>query len=189
MSEPAVAGLDPSLSSFGVAIWPKDTDTPYTWAVKTTRKGGTLLEDRVKRCGDLVERVFGYLDLWQPSVVVIEGYAYGAIAKDQDGRPLLQRGHYDRAELRGLLNADLLTAEYVESIYEVNPQTLKSFIFKGGAKKNEIVDRVFTEWGCNCATTDEADAVGCAKMARVVAGWDEAADDRQEGAIETMLGK
>ena len=186
--QPAVAGLDPSLTSFGVAVWGQRDAQPYLRTIKS-KSAGSSASGRIGRANQVIGQVFDLLDLWRPTVVVIEGYAYGAIAKDRDGNGVLQRGHWDRAELRGLLLADLLASGYVSQIYEVAPATLKAFIIHGHAKKEEIRDRVFSQWGINAGTLDEADAAGLAKMGRYAAGFDplDELDSKQEAAYEVMI--
>lgn len=181
-----VAGIDPSLGGFGLAIWPRE-QPPETWQFKS-RQRGTGLRARTQRYSELLEQVFGIMELYEPHTVVIEGLIVGKMPTDAKGHNIAQRGHWDRAELRGILNADIVATESIKVAHEVNPQTLKAFVYKGGATKEEMVSRVWAQWKVNCDTNDEADAVGCAAMARVVAGHAEVEDDRQQRAIDAMLG-
>ncbi len=177
-----VAGLDPSLTGFGLAIWPETAAVPELHRFKTDPTG-VRVSQRFTRYGKLLRRVFDHLDIWEPQIVVIEHYAYAAVATGDAGNAQLQQGHYDRVELGGLLRADLLACTYIEQVHEVAPMSIKAFVMKGNASKEEIKNRIYSKHGILAATTDEADAAGCALIARCLAGWDHPEDERQCTAL------
>lgn len=143
-----VFGLDPSLTSFGVAkvrILGQDHLWSYgTEVLKTSRKGADRLEWFYVAINNLCAEL--------PDLVVVEGYAFGAkAARERMG------------ELGGVVRLALHQNEI--PWVEVQPTALKKFVTgKGNAPKDHIMLEAYKRWKIDVPTTDEADAVGLALM-------------------------
>lgn len=147
-----VLGLDPSLRSFGVSrlsigagrkSFTVDTET---WGPNVTG---------VERLRWFVYKLSETIEDFQPSLIVIEGYAY---AKGQGAHQIGELG----GALRLIMHMNDL--HYVE----VAPTKLKKFVTgKGNAKKEIVMVELYKRFGVEVPTTDEADATGLALMAGV----------------------
>ena len=173
-SDIIVAGLDPSLTSFGV-VWGSDA-TMQHMAIKS-KPCGVRVVDRMRRLEQIVSQMDLALREAQPRVVMIEGYAFGSTS----GKVA------DRAELGGLTRWHCV--DYTPLIFEVAPSTLKKFITGGGkADKDQVLKLVFKNWGVDVQTSDEADAYGLWRMAMVAVGAYPPDNKKQTEAVNTALG-
>ena len=137
-----IVGIDPSLTSTGVAVLPNKT---YT--IKSKQRGvARLVEIR-----DAIKEEIADAD-----IVILENYAYcRANQAHQIG------------ELGGVLR--VLLTEFGVKWKTVAPGQLKKFATgKGNAKKEHILQQVYKRWGVECKTSDEADAFTLAKIGQAL---------------------
>lgn len=175
---PIVAGLDPSLTSFGAAVI-----TPDDYHTKrfSSQPSGPGIYPRMRRFYDLIELTMRWLDDYQPEVVFLEGYAF--VDK--------QAGNVDRYEFGGLLRYYLTTTEYINSLYEVAPTTLKKFgAGKGNVKKIQAVAIMCKRWDLDpeAMCDDEVEAYALARMAACFVGMEDCENQKQTEAITTVCG-
>lgn len=158
-----VAGLDPSLTSFGVALVsvdgvrskalsPKQTGVArLAWFRDQLFDAITVLED--------VDSGAPFQQVWVPDLVVVEGYAYGKGAQA-----------HQIGELGGVVRLALHDAGL--PWVEVPPAKLKKFVTgKGNAKKDTVRLEAFKRFGFEARTVDEVEAVCLALMGWVGAGF------------------
>lgn len=144
-----VMGLDPSLTSTGVAVirppLHEGAESVFTATIKT--KAG---EDITKRIDYIAGEIIELVLLHRPELVCIEGLAFGA-----RGQSML-----DLAGLHHVIRRDLLHYR----VEVVAPQALKKFVTgKGNSKKDQMKLAVYKKWGVEFATTDETDAYALAQ--------------------------
>lgn len=185
--EVCVAGLDPSLTGFGLALdW---ANGRYETRRFSTRPGSGLI-GRLQRIHYLLGRVFDLLDMYKPRVVCIEGYSFGSTQRkveDEGNTKLIrEQGHADRIELGGVLRMDLWCSDYVQKIHEVPPASLKKFVAKGNASKEEVVAAVLDRWNLGLGSHDEYDAMIAARIAGCIAGLREPEDQRQREVLKSV---
>lgn len=129
-----VLGIDPSLTSLGVAT----PDGTESWQPKGLR-GAERLAYFWHKLGDT-------LSLWTPDIVCLEGYAYSA------------RGNsYDLGELGGILRLRLFMRS-IPVVLIAPTQRAKFATGKGNASKDEVVSAVTHRSGRLFVNSDEADA-------------------------------
>ena len=179
-----VAGLDPSLTSFGVAVIA--SEGRVVTDVVGSRHRGLEVRQRIARYEEIVERVMGILDIWKPGAVALEHYAFRALLTGDDA---MQRGHIDRIELGGLLRSDLCACVYVKQLYEVAPATVKKFVYRGNAGKEDVRRAVELQWDLRFGTHDETDAYVLARLAGVASGMLVAENDQQRECCRVVRGK
>lgn len=145
-------GIDPSLTSPGLAILESDGSLRGTFSLATkTLRGGARLEAIYKwALGLLPDCTSGA----ETGRAVIEGYAIKA-----NNRP------FDLGEAGGVLRL-ALTIRGIP--YEVAPPaTVKKFITGNGqATKEQVAAAIKRNWGFSFVQEDEADAYGMAQLAR-----------------------
>lgn len=144
MASEKVMGMDPSLSSFGVAYRLPDGSIGAS-AIRGGKRG-------VQHQISIVKSVLLYVDLHGPNVVAMEGYAFGAM-----------RGHtqaiFDIAELCGVLRIALLRRGI--DVVTVPPATMKKIITgKGNAKKETVQECLTRDHGMQFKYSDQYDAAG-----------------------------
>jgi len=176
---PNYIGLDPSLGSFGVCVYATTSPTRHlTSAYKSDPATG--LEARLARYYGLIDPVMDRVVKWQPKLIAIEQYVYGATG----------RGIVDRAEMGGILR-DRLHQTGLQVI-EVGPTTLKRFITgKGGGKGTDkvgMIMAIYQRYGVDFSgkTSDEADAYGLARLAAVYNGSEKPQTKFQEEAVAVV---
>lgn len=184
-----VAGLDPSLTSFGIALWFEDGQT-MSRTVKT-RAAGPDVVDRMKRHCAILKQVFDVIEIHDPSVVVVEDYLTAPPTTETGHQ---QRGHIDRHELGGLLRFELWSRNHVQ--YELNPMSLKKFAFpeqrklclkaKSQQGKELLAAEIKQYWRITCRNYDEYDAMVCARIAACIAGLVEPMCDRQREVLRAV---
>ena len=140
-----VAGFDPSLQSFGWAVWP--SGETGTWA----------FPPHPFRLSQIYLTVETWLEMQGVDLVAIEGYAYGKAF----GRETL-------AELGAITR---LACERTGVPYlDIAPTSLKAWLVGGKATKTEV-QAVVRRWVPRAVpTSDEADALGLASIAAAVVG-------------------
>ena len=143
-----VIGIDPSLSSTGIAIR-KNDKVVRTWCITAAGLRG------VDRLAELRKSVQVALMLYRPQLVAYEGYAFGFRGKSN--------ALFSLGELGGVLK--LLILESGIDILLVPPTVLKMFVTgNGAAKKEEVGLALQEELGVSFATSDQADAAGLLLM-------------------------
>lgn len=165
-------GIDPSLTSTGLAVWDGERFRTAAFPSKIVAHA-TLLQqhDRVdaihsRFAGRLLE--WGVDEVmsvdWEKSIQVV-------VATEELPKTKMSRGSLDRtAHLWRLLDTVRSVVE-VDVAIEVNPMTLKKFSTGfGGAGKQDMLDMAEELYGVRCATDDEADAVHLAAAAAAAAG-------------------
>lgn len=183
-----VAGLDPSLRSFGMCLYDLDTGE-VSMAVAGDKTPATELLDRLGRYKRLTEEVLRFLPKGGPAnsppyprLVAIEGYSYNSKG----------RGVGDLLEFGGILR-EVLVNGYQYPVTEVAPALLKKFIIgKGGGKgtdKTAMVLATYKRYGQEFDTSDEADAYGLARIAACLVGADEPATTFQREVIAKLKSK
>lgn len=137
-----IVGIDPSLTSTGVAVLPD-----RTYVIRSKQHGVA----RLTEIRDAIKKEIADADL-----VILENYAYcRANQAHQIG------------ELGGVLRV-LLTESGVRWI-TVAPAQLKKFATgKGNTKKEHMLQQVYKRWGVECETSDEADAFTLAKIGQAL---------------------
>lgn len=93
-----------------------------------------------------------------PSVVVIEGYGFGNV------NSLATLVEYGTVVRLTLLDAGI-------PFIEIPPTTLKAFVCKGGAKKDEVRLAAYKKWGVEHPSNDAIDSYVAAQLARAVLGF------------------
>ena len=167
-----VLGIDPSLTATALC-W---GDDPEQSTVVKSKPIGKSVRDRMQRIETICEQVAGVLQEIQPSLVLIEGYAYGANGA----------GQMFIGELGGLLRYTL--CDYAGLTLEVAATSLKRFATdKGNSPKDLVIAHVRDKWGRMCKSNDEADAFVLFKMAETLAGRIEATTKAQRETIKTIL--
>lgn len=151
-------GLDPSLTSFGVAlnpIGPVD-DEIYHFALQSTAKDGSD-QTRINTMVDLLYEALGDLD-GDIQIAVFEDY--GPINKTS-GKITA------RAEICGVLKRYFLTERRIP-IVAVAPKSLKSFATgNGNADKKQIINAC-ARFGVYPDTSDEADAYFLSRLGKSI---------------------
>lgn len=146
-------GVDPSLTSPGLAILEQDGSLRGTFSLATKKlRGGERLAAIYTWALELLPDCTGS---WKGRAV-IEGYAIKA-----NNRP------FDLGEAGGVLRL-ALTIRGIP--YEVAPPaTVKKFITGNGqATKEQVAAAIKRNWGFSFKNDDEADAYGMARMATAV---------------------
>lgn len=98
------------------------------------------------------------LDQYTPALTVIEGYGFG----NQFSLATL-------VEFGTMLRLVLLDRKL--PFIEIPPPTLKAFVGKGSAKKDEVRLQVFQQWGIEHPSNDAVDAYLSAQVARAILGY------------------
>lgn len=149
-----VMGLDPSLTSTGVAIirppLQEGDESVFTTVIKT--KAG---EDITKRIDYIAGEIIELVLLHRPTLICIEGLAFGARG----------RSMFDLAGLHHVIRRDLMR----HRVEVVAPQALKKFVTgKGNAKKDQMKLSVYKHWSVEFLTTDETDAYALAQWGQAL---------------------
>ena len=150
MNVSVVMGIDPSLTSTGLVVLENDCLV----------SSGTLevKEKGIARLLALQKELEAKLLEYQPTLVVVEGYAF---ARANQAHQL--------GELGGMIRL-LLTQKQVPWI-EVPPTQAKKFAAgKGNAPKDLILMNVYKRWGVEFGTSDEADAYVLARIGQAILG-------------------
>ncbi len=136
-----VVGIDPSLTSLGIAGRRKDNILAHALSCKEF-KG-------IRRIAYLRDKVSYWLDRYSPRLVAYEGYALGFRGKSNT--------IFDLGELGGTLK--LLILERGIDILLVPPTSLKLFATgKGNADKESVAQAMERDEGVSFASSDQYDA-------------------------------
>lgn len=166
-----VMAIDPSLTGFCTAIYLPNF--PVQLHRATSKPNGKHPQPRARtdRWEDLIAEAVNRCAHHSPKLVVVEGPSYGS-----QGRATL-----DLAELRALLNRDLLL--HAECVIECPPAVLKKFAAgKGNAPKTLVASELTKRYGRVFRFDDEADAYGLLMLALVVTGQAQAQTKAQSEA-------
>lgn len=137
-------GLDPSLTSFGVAILNDDVLTSWVWKPPKDCRGAHRL------CWFHDHLIELLRDFAATQAIVFEGYAFSR-----------SNQAHQIGELGGLVRL----ASYISCrpMYEVQPNTLKKFVTGSGVGgKSPIALNLYKRWGLDVEQEDMADATGLA---------------------------
>jgi crossover junction endodeoxyribonuclease RuvC len=143
-----VLGLDISLCGTGVVVVDM-TNTILSRSLVTS----SPMPDRFKRFHGIIDSIFSDIRKYSPSLIVIEGYAYGA------------RGQavFDIAELSGIIKKKLWDLKL--NFVEVPPTSVKKFICgKGSAKKELMLQQVLKKYGEEFSDSNLCDAYCLARV-------------------------
>ena len=144
----SVVGIDPSLNSLGLAA--RRTDGEHVaYAIASPNLRGE------QRVAFLRDKVAGWLDRLNPSLVAYEGYALGFRGKSN--------AIFSLGELGGVLK--LLILERGIDILLVPPTSLKMYVTgKGNADKDAVSNALRERIGVAFSTSDQYDATGLLLM-------------------------
>ncbi len=98
------------------------------------------------------------LDQYRPVLTVIEGYGF---SNANSLATLVEYGTILR----------LVLLDRAFKFLELPPTTLKAFVGKGSAKKDEVRLLAFKRWGVEHASNDAVDAYVAAQVARAILGF------------------
>jgi crossover junction endodeoxyribonuclease RuvC len=163
-----VLGIDPSLSATGLAIWPNSE----ALVLSTVDSKPGDIEPRLL---NIIQRVNVTLNQSEPTLVAIEGLAFGS----KTGSP---------AE-RGALHFGIRMALYLRRIpfIVVAPGALKKFVTGSGtAEKSMVLRDVYKRWGIDAKDDNQADAAGLAYIAAAVEGLWEPTTEAQRQVIDSL---
>lgn len=141
-----VVGVDPSLTATGVAfVYGGKLQTALLSPPKTVKGSARLVW--------FYTQFIELLDASQAELVAIEGYAYGANARQ-----------HALGELGGILKLAMRLKR--QDFVVVPPTVLKKFATgKGNADKSIVAKELFKKFGIDLNNTDEVDAAGLALLA------------------------
>lgn len=132
-----VVGIDPSLTSTGLALIDALTGTAYTAAVTSKGKKTDTLVMQSERIRDLTDRICDYVRVADPALVVIESATFSTRNDTSAHR---------RAGLWWSVVNDLVAEDF--PVVTLSPAEVKKFATgKGNAGKDMMVARAATTWG------------------------------------------
>lgn len=172
-----IVAIDPSLSKTAIVIGAKRFSEMTTCGSVPC---GDSVADRIKRFHRQARQVCDLSWMLTKNVrvtaVYIEGYSMGSTGKITS-----------ICEYGGILREHLL--RFTDRIYEVAPSTLKKFaIGKGTGSKDMVAAHLTKRYGVLLNSNDEYDAYGLYRLGLVAEGWEEAANQAQREAVDTVLG-
>lgn len=177
MAELCVMGIDPSLCGCAVMVLDADGVILANEIIKSSPSGG-MVGNRMARIHEMVGKIKAIVDVFIPTAICLEGYSLGS------NMP----GVSDRVEFGGLLRYVLWRSE--RRVIEVPPTTLKKFVtgkgaFPGGGKVPLIV-ALTSKYGVQFKSDDAYDAYGLARLAMMIAKFDEPTNDIQRSTIQLV---
>lgn len=158
-----VMGLDPSLTSTGVAVMTPD-GRAQTELVKSTGKVTDTITDTANRIGQITSQVFSFAVSVNPAVVVIESATFST--------------HKDTSAHRraGLWWSLVQVVGEHWPVVDVTPSQLKKYATsKGNAPKETVLMTAARKWGHEVVedgSYDRADALFLASMGSQYLGGD-----------------
>lgn len=162
----SVLGIDPSLTGFAICHHVPGREL---YEARWSTKPADTVPERMDRYERLIRGTLESALANKPGLVLIEGYVLAP--------PGRQRGHYDRAELGGILRYKLwerLEGEIQRRechIVEVAPSTLKKFTTGDGkAPKPFMVSELARKHARRFTTDDAADAFALCQLGLALAG-------------------
>lgn len=162
-----VAGIDPSLTSAGVAILAHgglDHIGHYGFGARGTGHSGKSYQSRSRRIRKQVRDVTAAalnihcpVENSRPDLAIIEEHPYsvGAHGSEMD-RIAIWHGIYGQLDAAGI------------PIVVVHPSRLKSWVIGGRATKQDVIDTVEAWYNTAVSCDDEADAIA---LASIGAAW------------------
>lgn len=118
--------------------------------------------ERVNRVWELQEKIIKALNTYQPSVVAVEGYAFGHV---QAQVTMVELGCAVRLAMM------MFRLTHMIRLLEVAPSSLKKFVLgKGVGKKEQVMMQTFKRWGYEAQTNNLADAYVLAQIAAANTG-------------------
>ncbi|SNR44503.1 Holliday junction resolvasome RuvABC endonuclease subunit [Haloechinothrix alba] len=155
-----VVGIDPSLTSTGLAWLEEDWPEPRTTTVRSSGSRDHGLELRARRIGDLASEVLRTAA--DAALVVVEAPSFGSAGGSS----------WDRAGLWWRIVGCLTSAD--TPVAQVAPRTRARWASgTGKADKAAVSAGVARLWpGVDITTSDEADALALATMGAQHLGWD-----------------
>ena len=156
-----VLGLDLSLTGLGMVMLNPDGSVEFEEVVGMRLERGARMKDRVERLIYLAGRVVEVVHDYDPEVVVIEDYAYGAFGAT-----------FDLGELGGVVKTSLWTRCQIEPVVVPSSSARKVVLGHGRPKKKEIIP-MLRERGFSFKDHNIADAY-------VVAEWFRATQLKEE---------
>ena len=149
-----VLGIDPSLTGFAICYSvPGKQLVEGRWASKPA----STVRGRMERYERLIRGVLDVVRAQQPGLVLIEGYAFAAAGR-------AQQGHHDRAELGGVLRWRLCELTRC-AILEPAPATLKKFVTGSGVGSKDImVSTLARDHQRTFSSDDEPDAFALCQL-------------------------
>jgi Holliday junction resolvasome RuvABC endonuclease subunit len=151
-----VLGIDPSLTGFAICY-----SVPGKQLVegRWSSKPATTVRGRMERYERLIRGVLDVVRAQQPGLILIEGYAFAAAGR-------AQQGHHDRAELGGVLRYRLCGLLRPDArILEVAPSTLKKYATGDGrAPKAFVTSELARRYQRRFTTDDAADAFALCQL-------------------------
>lgn len=162
-------GLDLSLTGTGMVAISQDGTILFKTTIKNKLRGEERLQFIRNEILDMVER-------FPTARYCVEGYAMG-IRTGQS---------FSIGELGGVIK--LLLWEQGKIFHIVSPTSLKKFILgKGVGDKDMVIMNVFKRWGFEAKTSDEADALVLAMIAREIESPSESIPKYQQEVIDVIL--
>lgn len=132
-----VLGIDPSLTSTGLAVIDARTGTSYTSSVTSTGKKTDTLYMQAERIQDLTDRICDHVRAVEPELVVIESATFSTRSDTSAHR----RAGLWWSVVLGLIEDDV-------PVVTMAPTEVKKFATgKGNAGKDQMVARAATTWG------------------------------------------
>jgi len=149
-----VLGIDPSLTGFAICY-----SVPGKQLVegRWSSKPATTVRGRMERYERLIRGVLDVVRAQQPGLILIEGYAFAAAGR-------AQQGHHDRAELGGVLRWKLCELAQCP-IIEPAPASLKKFVTGSGVGSKDImVSTLARDHQRTFSSDDQADAFALCQL-------------------------
>jgi len=142
---PTVMGIDPSLTSTGIAVI--SGGSLYVQNITTKAKG-------MGRLAFLRDTIMDRVEITKPDIIMLEGYSFASRG----------RGTFSLGELGGVLRLALYEAD--QPVHVLSPNSLKLFVTgKGNANKTAVSLALMKRWKVELDQEDQADATGLALAA------------------------
>lgn len=178
-----ILAIDPSLTNTAVVL---GDEHGFEMNCFKSYNQGISVSSRLLRYDGLISAINAWLNSlavenarWACNYATfIEGYSFGS--SDANAK--------FSAEYGGMLRSSIWKASV--KIHEVAPTTLKKFCTgKGAGKKEMVIAHLMKRYDVEFATNDEFDAYGLYRLGLVAEGLCEAANQAQQEAVDTVLGR
>lgn len=172
-----ILAIDPSLTNTACLLGDGQF---YQMRCFDSVASGKSVAARMNRYAFMVSGIKAFCAEQSIAAVYIEGYSFGS-----KGGAITSICEYG-----GLLRHLLTCLVAPEKIYEVAPLTLKKFCTgKGAGKKEMVIGHLMKRYGVEFSTNDEFDAYGLYRLGLVAEGIEEAQNQQQREAVDTVLGR
>jgi crossover junction endodeoxyribonuclease RuvC len=169
-----VMGVDPSLSGTGIMVL-DESGSVASKTIVSSPPCGPFAQARMDRIEKMVREIKAIADQFKPTVICIEGYAFGS------NMP----GANERVEYGGLLRY-VLTRSF--RLVEVNPLSLKKWATgRGAGDKTALIAAMTAKYGVQFSSSDEYDAYALARLALQIAGYDKPANEIQRECVDVAV--